>query len=708
MTDSNPFLHFWRLGYTSLIPITPPGAVASARSSLAKRPKALGKAPGVKSNGYWTSFDWQNCIARPEDLVRWHLMGAGVGLKLGGRLNLIAIDIDAPDGPQSVRLSELAEKYLGFARPKFGNNPKHTLIYRLADGESAPYQRVEFDDASGTSPRARVELLAEGRQTVIHGIHPGTLKPYFWPAGTTPADELTVVTRQQLADFFAAVAADPLFPAPKQQGDAVASDKAAVDQQALRGNLDDVRRAVAALPNTAAAFPGYDDYIRIGAAIKGATQEAPDVGLGLYLEWAERWDGGENGPETVEADWNRIHAPFRIGAQYLFEVAESHAGQAVFDRALTILKPIEGETLGPEIAAAEDAAIAAASAKYVFMLPQERAALALDSGSRPLIKGLLDQGAMTVLYGESNSGKTFLALAAAWAVATGEPFGDLPTVQRPVVYIVAEGGRGIAKRVAALLAKCPDKYADAPLLTLTSPVDLLDPKADLGPLTKALLKLTPRPGLIIIDTLSRAMAGGDENSSTDMGALVKHLDLIRAATEAHVLVVHHTGKDRAKGARGHSLLRAATDTEIEVADNVISVTKQRDLDKRWSSSFALDPVTIGINQDGEPVTSCVVRLLGDVPPETTAIVQGRDAGKQTAVMDAIHTLGRDTVGGTGVVRSADLLTYMQSAVDATMTKQSLNWLLTALLSKGLIARPSRGSLYSTQPVQPTDIPDIFE
>ena len=71
--------------------------------------------------------------------------------------------------------------------------------------------------------------------------------------------------------------------------------------------------------------------------------------------------------------------------------------------------------------------------------------------------------------------------------------------------------------------------------------------------------------LIILDTLSRALSGGNENSPDDMGNLVKHMDKVRHTLKAHLCVIHHSGKDRAKGARGHSLLRAATDTELEVA-----------------------------------------------------------------------------------------------------------------------------------------------
>ena len=87
-----------------------------------------------------------------------------------------------------------------------------------------------------------------------------------------------------------------------------------------------------------------------------------------------------------------------------------------------------------------------------------------------------------------------------------------------------------------------------------------------------------------------------------MGQLVVHADAIRKETGAHVLFVHHSGKDQARGARGHSSLRAATDTEIEVVrdnDATISsakVTKQREFEGGQQWHFKLHHVELGMNK----------------------------------------------------------------------------------------------------------------
>jgi hypothetical protein len=106
-----------------------------------------------------------------------------------------------------------------------------------------------------------------------------------------------------------------------------------------------------------------------------------------------------------------------------------------------------------------------------------------------------------------------------------------------------------------------------------------------------------------------------------MGRFVANCDRLRLSTGAHVLVVHHSGKDDARGARGHSLLKAAADTEIAVEKNEVSgvitatVAKQRDHRVDDPFAFRLIPVEVGTDENGEPVTSCVVE------PEMGAVVR---------------------------------------------------------------------------------------
>jgi hypothetical protein len=323
----------------------------------------------------------------------------------------------------------------------------------------------------------------------------------------------------------------------------------------------------------------------------------------------------------------------------------------------------------------------AQQAKKLFSFTgfDEAAASALTTASRPLVKGVLTQGAMTVLYGDSNAGKTFVAMDVANHVARGAAWAGKRVTQFPVLYVAAEGGQGARLRTAALF----NRYGSAPdFKMLLHPINLLRADADLVPLIESVRACGVAFGLVVIDTLSRAMAGGDENASTDMGAMVKHLDALRQATGAHLMVVHHSGKDRAKGARGHSLLRAATDTEIEVVNREIVVTKQRDLDGTFSRGFDLDVLTLGVDADGDPITSCTVRLLrGDEVATGTATPREADVLKAVDALDGMD-------GKTGV-SLADLAAHFDTAAER-MSKDTVRFNLKSLIAKNLVSRVGHG------------------
>jgi len=148
-------------------------------------------------------------------------------------------------------------------------------------------------------------------------------------------------------------------------------------------------------------------------------------------------------------------------------------------------------------------------------------------------------------------------------------------------------------------------------------VTLLEPSTDVDALVATCRDVQTRAGapvgLLVIDTLARVTAGGDENSSVDMGRLIAAADRLKSTTGAHVQLVHHMGKDASKGARGHSSLRAALDTEIEVSVDdatrlhTAKVTKQRDLASNGERlQFRLAPVPLGVDQWGGQVTACAV------------------------------------------------------------------------------------------------------
>jgi hypothetical protein len=256
-----------------------------------------------------------------------------------------------------------------------------------------------------------------------------------------------------------------------------------------------------------------------------------------------------------------------------------------------------------------------------------------------LVSGLLGKETLVSIVGASNSGKSAVALDLAAAVVMGRPFRGMRVMRSAVLYLAAEGGLGFRNRVAALI-KTGHLIPDAPLGVVCDSLDLCQNRVDVDRVIAASATLGAITGtdvgLIIVDTLARVMQHGDENNSVDMGRLIRHLDLIRSATKATVVIIHHVGKDSTRGARGHSSLRAALDTEllVEGAANprAVSTTKQRDYAPIEPFSVNLVPVTLGTNTHGEIVTAITVEHL-DTPPTKRLNGLGKN---QTSAVTALR------------------------------------------------------------------------
>lgn len=257
-----------------------------------------------------------------------------------------------------------------------------------------------------------------------------------------------------------------------------------------------------------------------------------------------------------------------------------------------------------------------------------------------LIKGLLGASALTVLFGGSNTGKTFVAVDLSLHVAAGLPWRGRRIKQGSVIYIAGEGGTGIRNRLSAVVADRPE-FKNASFYLLPVALDLFG-DADAMALSDAMP--CNDPALIVIDTLARSMGVGDENSTKDMNQFIASCDLLRRVTGAHVMVVHHTGKDQSRGARGASSLYAATDTELKVTtEGAIQCTKQRDMPYPETEHFKLREVTLGVDDEGDEVTSAVVDV---VEPQKAfkKPLSGKSEVAMQALLDALHDHGMNKTG----------------------------------------------------------------
>jgi len=237
-----------------------------------------------------------------------------------------------------------------------------------------------------------------------------------------------------------------------------------------------------------------------------------------------------------------------------------------------------------------------------------------------LVRNLLGTTTLALVYGEPASGKTFFVFDLGVHIALGRAWFDRAVTGGAVLYVACEGYAGLNNRIAAF-RQTHDLPNDVPFAVVRTAINLGPGGEDAERVIQAAENLRRRYDqtvqLIVVDTLARAMGDGDENTAKDMNAFVKACDRIRVATEATVLIVHHSGKTKQSGARGSSALLGAVDTAIEVTKEsngarTAKVIKQKDGADGVTLGFALQIVVIGRDDDDEVITSCIVQLSGEV------------------------------------------------------------------------------------------------
>jgi hypothetical protein len=241
-----------------------------------------------------------------------------------------------------------------------------------------------------------------------------------------------------------------------------------------------------------------------------------------------------------------------------------------------------------------------------------------------LIYEVLPNEGIGYLFGASYTGKTFLVIDMSLSIARGVLFAGLYEAQcGAVVYIALEAPAGIRKRIVAY--KREHRVKSAYFALLKYPLDICDPESVAGLielLKKFELQIGVRLRLVVIDTLSKAMPGRDENSSKEMSLATRHMQLIQEATGGCVMAIHHTGKDEARGMRGSSLLAAGADFILQVKGSKddpvreLWVEKLKDGEAKLVASYCLEQRHLGETAKGKPITSAVIEYTTEARVKT--------------------------------------------------------------------------------------------
>ncbi|WP_405359792.1 AAA family ATPase [Kitasatospora sp. NBC_00085] len=258
----------------------------------------------------------------------------------------------------------------------------------------------------------------------------------------------------------------------------------------------------------------------------------------------------------------------------------------------------------------------------------------------PLVADMLFLDSLGRMNGPSGHGKSFVALDFAGCVGTGLDWHGRRVRQGLVVYLVAEGARGIRKRVRAWEQVHGRKMTGVKFLP--RPVQAVD--IEWLVLIEACRRLGPL--LIIVDTQARVTVGVEENSNTEMGKVIHRMEQLRANTGACVLLIHHKGLNGDHG-RGASAVKGAMQTELTVTKEgkgpdtrvLLATDKQKDSEEIGRLSFWLRQVALDgeAEEDGRPVTSAVLVLDDADAPEPPAVRLSPAARK---LLDALRALDR--------------------------------------------------------------------
>ena len=252
------------------------------------------------------------------------------------------------------------------------------------------------------------------------------------------------------------------------------------------------------------------------------------------------------------------------------------------------------------------------------------------------VRGVLPAVGVAALFGPSASGKSFLGFDLAAYIAEGRDWFGRRVKAAPVVYLALEGEAGFRLRAEA--------WEQANGRTLPPGLRLVlqgfKLAGDVPDLAAAILAAVGAGAVVFVDTLNASAPGMDENGPADAGLILESAKALQRLTAGLVVLVHHTGKDASKGMRGHSSLFAAMDAAIEVTRDgdrrEWKVSKAKDGQDGEAFPFRLEVVQLAPDEDGEPVSSCVVRR--DVSAADVQRVKLPQGGNQRLALEALRPM----------------------------------------------------------------------
>jgi AAA domain-containing protein len=263
----------------------------------------------------------------------------------------------------------------------------------------------------------------------------------------------------------------------------------------------------------------------------------------------------------------------------------------------------------------------------------------LGTASRYLVKGLIPSVGMVVVWGPPKCGKSFFVFDMVAHVSAGWEYRGRKVQQCPVVYFALEGQEGFTARVEAFR-----REHGAPDIPFFLSADRIVLPQDGAAVVKSIREQFPEvcPGIVVLDTLNRSISGS-ENDPADMGSYVRAADMIREAFNCVVIIIHHCGVEGARP-RGHTSLTGAADAQLAVkrdpAGNIVTTVEfMKDGPEGGEIVSSLEQVTVGTDDDGDAITSCIIRDTEKSAVKTREKVTGAAAIALRILHDTLAEAG---------------------------------------------------------------------
>ena len=545
------------IGEDLLPVVSNPNATISPDSklqSLGKTPSRYNRNRQAAGIAKWTSFK-----ATPADIDTWSAE-PDLGICVQTR-SVRALDVDVTDPEAAAAIQDFILEHLDLPLP----------IRRRADSSKVLMPiTLPGDYAKRTIKTAHgiIEFLAGGQQFIACGTHPGGAR-YEWVGGL-PSD-IPQISAKQFESLWASLQ-ETFGVEPSTVGKT--STKAVKLVEAAQNDAT----AVVLFERDRVKSTQSDGRINIICPFEGDHERESDDSATTYFP-------ANTGGYSM-GHFKCLHSPCegRTDRDFLNAIGvveDFRADFSVEDVSVTVIA-------------------SGGTSRYDFVTGHD------FSAGRPMgwiVKGVVPQGELGVIYGPPGSGKSFFALDLVMAVARGKDWCGRRVKQMPVGYVAAEGAGGFRNRLLASGVTVED-----PIHVLAAVPNLLtkDQVVDLG---NAMLKAGIK--VLVYDTLARGSAGADENSAKDMGIVIANCRHLHDVTGAMVLLIHHSGKDPSKGARGSNAVLGAVDVEIEITrfdDNrTATVSKLKEAEDGSQFGFKLVTITVGMDEDGDMISSCFVR-----------------------------------------------------------------------------------------------------